>query len=102
MNIPRGPHIPGSEHNAFLFYFYIMGHSTLGNWEEGMIQPRSIVHSLCFCLLLLCLALEKPSAIIHFIFYRLFICFSNSFRDTGASFILNGFFSQNLFLETNE
>lgn len=67
-----------------------------------MIWPSSMVHSLCFCLLLLSLALEKPSATINFVFYRLFTWFSRSFKYTGASFILNDLSSRNLVLETNE
>lgn len=37
-----------------------------------------------------------------FVFYCLSTWFSNSFKYTGASFILNDLSSRNLFLETNE
>lgn len=73
-----------------------------GGWVGGMIRPRPTVHGLHFCLPPLSLALEKPSAAIRFVFYCLSTWFSNSFKHTGASFILNDLSSRNLFLETNE
>ena len=73
-----------------------------GGWVGGMIWPRSMVHSLYFCLPPLSLALENPSSAIRCVFYCLSTWFSNSFKYTGSSFILNDLSSRNLFLETNE
>ena len=74
----------------------------MAGWVGGMIWPRSMVHSVDFCPPPLSLALEKPSAANRSVFYCLSTWFSNSFKHTGASFILNDLSSRNLFLETNE
>lgn len=110
MNVPKGPQIPGSKHNQCVPFLptdadFALENQWLGSgggWVGGMIRPRPTVHGLHFCLPPLSLALEKPSAAIRFVFYCLSTWFSNSFKHTGASFILNDLSSRNLFLETNE